>query len=170
LIPHKKSAYKNCRKKLLIEVSRFVDPIVTPCSACDDLNTENKIVTFYKSRSDLIKVVRASSFLSGVSAPTDCTLEMRNKPTCDGGFSTVEIPCPKNSKHCVRVSAYVVDGTKPEREANIFPGMRGEDTLPYSAKVWADISLDAVRVNAKKEEIFEFGYLDAKHWMEQNGF
>jgi hypothetical protein len=87
LIPHKKSAYKNCRKKLLIEVSRFVDPVASPCSACDDLNVESKIVTFYESRKDLIEVIRASSFSSGVSAATDCTMEMRDKPTCDGGYS-----------------------------------------------------------------------------------
>ena len=107
-------------------------------------------------------VAQASSF----SAP--CNGKLRGKPSCDGGYARpIIIPCPAASKNCLKVSALA----RPSYpESNIYPGMRGVDTLPISPELWNSAVFNPFIVNANKEVIFEAGVLDAKYWMSQNGY
>ncbi|KAH9253943.1 hypothetical protein BASA81_008067 [Batrachochytrium salamandrivorans] len=156
---------RNCDRKLFVDVSRVQNLTGSSCTDCVPTNLAIKLVSHYRSRADLITVLRATSFLAqGVSSPSSCTLDLRDKPMCDGGYANRNIPCPVGSKRCVKVSSYV----NPNPSASIYPGMRGESTLPIPSSMWNSYSLNAVVINMHKEAIFQLGLDDAKYWLNQN--
>lgn len=157
---------RNCDRRLFVDVARVQNVTGSSCADCVPANLATKLVSHYRGRADLITVLRATSFLAqGVSSPTSCTLELRDKPMCDGGYSNRDIPCPVGSTRCVKVSSYV-NPVYPN--TSIYPGMRGESTLPIPAALWNSYSLNAVAINAHKEAIFQLGLDDAKYWLDQN--
>lgn len=159
------NTFTKCNNKLFVDVSRVINETGSSCKDCVPSNLARKLVSRFRSRDDMVDVLRATSFLAqGVSSPTSCTLKLREMNACDGAYATQTIPCPPNSKNCVRVSAYA----NQRLAAEIYPGMRGEHTMPIPAVQWNAISMYAVAVNATKVAMFQLGREDALFWAKQN--
>jgi hypothetical protein len=165
IIP-KHNSYLHCNHVFTVEVSPIVD-LTQSCFDCTPDNVKQVLINQFTSRQDLITVLEASSFVAGVSGTDPCYVELRGNATCDGGYNIPQgVPCPTNiTDGCVRVSCH----TGPP-DGNIYPGMRGNDTLPLAAADWNGLSFNAPQTNQYKEAIYNTGYMDASFWMKTNGF
>ncbi|OVA15253.1 Patatin/Phospholipase A2-related [Macleaya cordata] len=119
------------------------------------------LVDQFESKEDLIDAVFTSSFIPGYLAPRPATL-FRNRLCIDGGL-TLFMP-PTSAAKTVRICAFPTDrlGFKG---IGISPDCNPENrATPRQLLNWAlepaeDYILD---------RLFEFGYLDAAVWAEQN--
>jgi hypothetical protein len=146
-----------------VEVSSIVQG-GSSCLDCNPGNVQKEYISSFTSREDLITVLRASAFVSGVSGVDPCNVLLRGQPTCDGGYSIPQtVPCPITDVGCLRVSCHQTSG-----DGNIFPGIRGP--LSISASDWNALAFDAVGTDEHKEMIYETGYQDAVFWMQMNGY
>ncbi|KNC82044.1 hypothetical protein SARC_05661 [Sphaeroforma arctica JP610] len=175
LVP-KGDAWK--RSKDLVGVHITIGEEV-PFTECVSLPPTGLTVTGFTSRNDLISALRASSFVSGISKSDTCTTTFRDMYARDGGYSK-ELPCPDGFEgdNCLRVavvpsSQWVtwsgLGGDVPlDNSTDIYPGIRGLDTLPISEGEWLKAMFNAEAIALHKYALVQLGYEDTEFWLDQN--
>lgn len=178
------SAYKGCNGRLFVQVTIGTvpqpkpDTPTAPCLCTETATNRGKHVSFFNSRSDFVSTLRTTTFLSRLADPA-CTRAFRKFPeTCDGGYSD-NLPCPPaalgEGKFCLKASVYPSfmwsTKTNTTGPADIYPGVRGESTLPFQDRaLWATVTHNPRTVERYKTQIYQAGRLDAEYWLTQNGF
>jgi hypothetical protein len=165
-----KDGWQKCNGNLYLEITDPKnDTLQTPPCTC--LGGKNIGLMQYQSRDDLMQAMRATSFVSQWSTP-GCYINFRGQGTCDGGYSVPSsfVPCPPHSKHCLKVTARTKEGWGVGVVADIYPGMRGVDTLPIPAAVWNAGVFNPIIANSSRDAMFMLGQLDAKFWANKNGY
>ncbi|KNC78636.1 hypothetical protein SARC_08944 [Sphaeroforma arctica JP610] len=146
---------------------------------CDSQPSTGLTVTEFTSRSDLISALRASSFVSGKSKTDACATPFRSMHARDGGYSK-ELPCPEGleGNNCLRVAVVPssqwkqwseLGGDVPlDNSTDIYPGIRGLNTLPISAEDWLKTMFDAKAIAPYLDALVQLGYDDTSFWLDQN--
>jgi hypothetical protein len=173
--------FANCRNRLFTQVTIEVapnDPSSAVCACTQTENNRGKLIGWYKSRDDFISTLKTTIYLAKIAGPT-CTRPYRKfNETCDGGYSD-NLPCPpgtlEKGKFCLKVSVYPSfmwsSKTNTTGPADIYPGVRGEATLPIqSHAVWTNLAHDPTTVSLYKDAIYNAGRMDAKYWLDNHGY
>ena len=174
-------SYANCNGRLYIQTTIGTvpqDPTSSECFCTQTDKNRGKLVRHFKSRSDFVSILKTTTYLSKIVAP-ECTRSFRKfDETCDGGYSD-NLPCPPQAigegKFCLKASVYPKfmwsSKTNTTGPADIYPGVRGDDTLPFQDRdLWATATHNPKTIDTYKDEIYQAGRLDAKFWLDENGF
>lgn len=119
------------------------------------------LIDQFDSREDLINALFTSSFIPGYLAPRPATM-FRNRLCIDGGL-TLFMP-PTSAPQTVRVCAFPASSLR-FRGIGISPDCNPENKLSTRQLLnWALEPAD----DDILDKLFEFGYLDAAVWAEEN--
>ena len=168
-IPKGPKAWMQCNKRMYIQLSQAKSSQKPPCPLNETTPTyiiKSLLINQFSSRNDFINALAGSAFLIPVSNLDVCSRDFRkNVHVVDGGYTDI-LPCPPGKDDCLQISTYY-KGQLPFT-GDIYPGMRGNGTLPIEPAALYDMSkLNAQITKPRFSQLVQAGYLDALFWYDK---
>ena len=167
----KDSSFKRCDGHLHVELSEVINATVIP--PCVTENVVGLQVSKFQSRHDLITSLQGTTYLPRFIGP-DCYTYFNEIKVIDGGYAD-NLPCPPNTdangRFCLKVSAQpkeVWSKVQYKIAGDIYPGIRGNDTLTFDVNAYPNISYNITACSEKFNDLVQAGKEDALFWLKIN--
>lgn len=177
--PH---SWERCIGRAHVHVALVQDaPALATDASCPlNLRKQGWTLTNFTSRQDVVEAAAATSYIPGIVGDA-CATTLRGQAVIDGGYFD-HLPCPPGTEHgCLRINAFPMEESDLEEfhgvdalpfpppgvSIDIYPGMRGEHTLPpIPVGTWSTkLIMDPVGIAPHAVALFELGREDAAAWV-----